>query len=350
MDDQQQPQQQIEQQEDEEEDITQFIELLNSEQVCDPRFKYLRHRSKFQLKNLEKSKNPEGVLKKLLRQAIDQAIEESKEKTGTPDRFGLRISSERLKRGDFNVNFDPINANTLDSIMNRLHKVSKSAEEESIIGAPFTVEVTTICFDDLCKEVGQRETAIMAASGGTANAPRKRKCDVLHAVFEDGLLKIHNRDNYCVFHAVEMARLEKTMGNRNEFKNYRRQKFEQERVAKQLVRAIGAPEGEPFYDAGVYIPRIQEYYDQKWPGEFRIFVFGRYGQYKPLLKTGDKDNRIVLTLYYDESTQHFDVIPTITSFFGGIKQYCYACERPFRKIDDHRMKCKQLCIHCRGIG
>ena len=349
MDDQQQPQQQIEQQEDEEEDITQFIELLNSEQVCDPRFKYLRHRSKFQLKNLEKSKNPEGVLKKLLRQAIDQAIEESKEKTGTPDRFGLRISSERLKRGDFNVNFDPINANTLDSIMNRLHKVSKSAEEESIIGAPFTIEVTTICFDDLCKEVGQRQTPIMAASG-TANVPRKRKCDVLHAVFEDGLLKIRNRDNYCVFHAVEMARKDKTMGNRSEFKNYRRS-LDQQRVAVNiLLDAIRAPKKQPFYDAGEYLPRIQEYYVQIYPGEFRIFVFGKYGQYKPLFKSGDMDNRIVLALYYDDVAQHFDVIPTITSFFGGINQYCYACERPFRKIDDHKMKCKQLCIHCRGIG
>ena len=347
MDDQQQPQQQIEQQEDEEEDITQFIELLNSEQVCDPRFKYLRHRSKFQLKNLEKSKNPECVLKKLLRQAIDQAIEESKKKTGTPDRFGLRISSERLKRGDFNVNFDPINANTLDSIMNRLHKVSKSAEEESIIGAPFTVEVTTICFDDLCKEVAQGKTARMAASGAK-NGPRKRKCDVLHAIFEDGLLKIRNKDTYCVFHAVEMARLEKTMANRNEFKNYRRQRFEQERVAEQLIRAIGAPEGEPFYDAGVYLPRIQEYYNQKWPGEFQIYVFGRYGDYRPLFKTGDKDNKIVLTLYYDDEAKHFDVVPTITTFFAGIRNYCYACEKPFFDIYTHRMKCKQLCIHCRG--
>ena len=70
MDDQQQPQQQIEQREDEEEDINQFIELLNSEQVCDPRFKYLRHRSKFQLKNLEKSKcrkfqRDRGIRKKI---------------------------------------------------------------------------------------------------------------------------------------------------------------------------------------------------------------------------------------------------------------------------------------------
>ena len=76
-------QQQIEQQEDEEEDITQFIELLTSEQVCDPRFKYLRHRSKFQLKNLEKSKNPESVLKKLLWKAIDQTIEERKKNRHT---------------------------------------------------------------------------------------------------------------------------------------------------------------------------------------------------------------------------------------------------------------------------
>ena len=346
MDDQQQPQQQIEQQEDEEEDITQFIELLTSDQVCDQRFKYLRHRSKFQLKNLEKSKNPEGVLKKLLRQAIDETVEESKKKTGTPDRFGLRISSERLKRGDFNVNFDPINANTLDSIMNRLQKVSKSAEEESIIGAPFTVEVTTICFDDLCREVGQRKSPIMPASG-----PRKRKCDVLHAIFEDGLLKIRNfEDNYCIFHAVEMARRDKTMGNRSEFKNYRRSIVQQKIAVNRLVDSIRAPKKQPFYDAGEYLPKIQEYFDQEWPGEYQIYVFGRFGEYRPLFKTGDKDNRIVLSLYYDEAAKHFDVIPTITSFFGGINQYCYACERPFRKIDDHKMKCKQLCIHCRGIG
>lgn len=150
--------------EKDEEDSSQYINILGSEQVCDPLFKYLRHRAMFELKNLEKSKNPEGVLKKLLQHTIYKTLEESKKYTGMPDRFGLRIISKLLKNGEFCGNFEPINAKTLDSIMNCFNKISHMSKEDSIIGAPFTVEVTTICFDSLCKEVGQRKAPIMPAS------------------------------------------------------------------------------------------------------------------------------------------------------------------------------------------
>ena len=197
------------------------------------------------------------------------------------------------------------------------------------------------CYIDHIETLIQRRTR-------TIN-DRKREID--YAKYEEGLIKINNYGNkYCLFYAVEIARLDKMEKNRSKFKEIRRSERKQWKYVERLLNAINIPRGEDGYDAGEYLPKIKKYYDAKWPGHFKIYVFGRYGKYKPLIKTGDVNNSVELCLYYDDDQQHFDVIPTITTFFAGINYYCFACERPFRDKNDHRMKCQQLCINCRGIS
>lgn len=327
-----------------EDDPDEFIRQVGSEVINDTRFKTSRHRTKFEVKKLEDAENPERVLRRCIERSIEQGMHECKKAIGFPDKFGIRLFSPMLKY-DMWFPIGKLNPNTVDSMLNRFHQIDMSAEPCSILGAPFTVEVTTVCEEELMRLYGHQR-GYMPGRG----RKRLRKSDdnnIEYAYHDDGLIRISNRnDGFCLFHACEMARLDKVERDRKRFQRYRESYAHQLENVQILMEAVGAPDNLPFYDATVWLGRIQEYYDQQYPGQFCFYVFEKYGQYKPKMKTGDKHNLHPLCLYYDN--EHYDTIPKITRFFASVESYCFACESPFKDIHKHRLKCELLCIMCRG--
>lgn len=215
----------------------------------------------------------------------------------------------------------------MDNFINRFHKVDQSARPTSILGAPFTVETTCICYKELLQEYG----------GGKRNFNghgRKRKnLEVNYATFDDGLIIIRNHeDRFCLFHAVEMARMEKTSQTSQKFRDYRKSYRRQLRQVLGLMRSIGAPENLRSYNAAEWLPLVQQYYDQIFPGMFSIYVFGKYGTYRPILKYGHRDNLHQLVLYHND--EKFDVIPKVNRFFQILKTIALHV-KPLIKTDIH---------------
>lgn len=330
-------------------DPADFITYHGSNVVSDPKFKTQRHRHRFELEEIEKSTDPQEILRECFKRALDASVTRCKKDMGKPDKVGLRVISEMLDY-DFWLRPAPYNANTLDNLMNRFNLVDQSAKPTSMLGAPFSVEVTTICADDLQLLYGNSASKINGR-GGRHGRKRKAETSIEYAYFEDGLFKIFNPDEkYCLFHAVELARLDKEFKkNRQGFHRYRQNYQLQLQNVKALMTAIGAPKNLATYDATIWLPRVQVFYDQMYPGLYKIFIFGKYGNYRPLFKTGGIDNKEALCLFYDEDEEHFDVIPKLTAFLAGVQNYCFACERPYKTPSHHKNSCIQLCKSCRGI-
>lgn len=327
-----------------EENPEDFIRLVGSEVVNDPRFKTSRHRTKFEVKKIEKSKNPEKVLRRCIELSIEGGMHECKKAIGFPDKFGIRLFSPMLKY-DMWFAIGKLNPNTIDSMLNRFHQVDISAEPCSILGAPFTVEVTTVCEEELWRLYGHQKRSMPGS--GRKRLRKSEDNDIQYAYHDDGLIKINNlNDNFCLFHACEMARMDKVTRNRDRFRRYKESYAHQLENVQALMESIGAPDNLTSYDAEDWLQRVQDYYDQQYPGQFSIYVFQKYGKYKPKMKTGNIHNLHPLCLYYDD--EHYDTIPKINRFFASVQNYCFACESPFQDLNKHRIKCALLCIMCRG--
>ena len=82
-------------------------------------------------------------------------------------------------------------------------------KENRLIQAPFDVEIT--CFDT--KRLEQH--AVQHPQPPIKGHGRKRKnFEVLHNAYEQGMIRICNTDTFCLFHALETARLDATETNR----------------------------------------------------------------------------------------------------------------------------------------
>lgn len=102
------------------------------------------------------------------------------------------------------------------------------------------------------------------------------------------------------------------------------------------------------YHAEIHGKLVIDYYNNKYKDQhkFKLFVFGGFGDFKPIYKYGPDDYSKPILLYFDN--RHFDGVRNPNEMFG--ENYCLSCERPYNKASNHTMKCKQRCMLCSRIG
>lgn len=156
-------------------------------------------------------------------------------------------------------------------------------------------------------------------------------------------------DNFCLFYALQ-ATLVYNIANMDkfQFRAYLRRSKRFLTKTKQLMKAVNAPMNLKEYDVAVYGNKVIDYYNQQFAGQhaFKLFVFGAYGNYKPIYKYGEENYTVPIVLYYDD--KHFDGVRRSSDLFG--KRYCLACEQVYDKAENHSFNCKQRCMNCSRIG
>uniref|UniRef100_A0A914KQQ5 DNA-directed DNA polymerase n=1 Tax=Meloidogyne incognita TaxID=6306 RepID=A0A914KQQ5_MELIC len=111
------------------------------------------------------------------------------------------------------------------------------------------------------------------------------------------------------------------------------------------------PLSELSYDAYVYVPKVVEYWNKKYTQNgfiFKVFVFGDRCGDKPKYVYGPDNYNTPIPIYY--SQDHFDGIRTVGAQFGQHWQYCYSCQKKYRKAKEHTSTCKSLCLLCGRVG
>ena len=174
--------------------LTEYVSIINSSNYSNKPFKTTKFRCEFAVENIQEASNPEDVLKECLQYCIDQTRINSKQANMEIDQIGLTISSILLDY-DIYVPIRRITENTTDAILNLFYKVSQSkGRDGSLLGEPFSVIVTGIRSQDLPKS---REIT----GRGFKDEIFKRR------VNDECLLKIDNKDRYCIFYALEIMRI-----------------------------------------------------------------------------------------------------------------------------------------------
>uniref|UniRef100_A0A914HZT0 DNA-directed DNA polymerase n=1 Tax=Globodera rostochiensis TaxID=31243 RepID=A0A914HZT0_GLORO len=316
-----------------------YVRKLEEDIEHSAKFNVVKVKSKFQIEDLPA--DPEALLAGVFQKCVDDALEESRQYGHEPDRLGCLISSEHLDT-DVWTPIREINDNIVDVILNRFLSVVQSKKSVSLLGAPFTVKVTTV------SRKGLPESRTL--KGGARRPPRA----VQHQISEHALIKIHNKNNHCLFYAL-IAALMHHISNWAPWKFYNyingrygsAEQFEQD--TEKLMRCVGAPLFQNGYEAATWVPRVVDYWNnEQYVNEhsIKVFIFGEGGRYKPLFKYGPDNYNMALRLYFNN--EHFDAVKRFGRLFG--KPYCLSCEVPYDKAATHSKSCKARCIQCGRVG
>ena len=325
-----------EQQQNKRQELSTYYKLVKTKTTPNKFFKTDRHRYTYEFQAVEEAADPEDVLRQCFREAIDAAITESRTLNGEPDNIGITIDSTLLLHGAIWVPFSTYTSTeaVVEETLRFLNRVNQSGSEErgNLFGGPFTFDVTTICSKCLREENTVNGGAPMVGRGAD-QFKKNRKVDptVDHNLAYRGLIRIRKPDNLlCLFMACEMARRDKTERNGRAFRTYKGSIRRQTEAAKELMAGAKIPVDMDGYDAKIWLPVVQTWYDVLYPGQFRFYIFEQYGRYKPTFKTGAFENRQPLCLFYDGAGEHFDVISSMSSFLGSKRSYCWSCEVPYK--------------------
>lgn len=311
------------------------IKELNSGVHSNRRYKTTRFQAQFVLENIEQLADPERALKDSIQYSIDRTVEHSRNNNMEVDRIGVNISSTLLEY-DIYVPIRKLTENTTDSIINLFNKVAQS-RGLSLLGEPFTLTVTGIRTADLPK-------ARQIEGSGKKHSHTINK----RIISEESLIKIDNKDRYCLFYALEMMRIFASGElNKWQFWDYKRKTNKQKENVAKLMRNANIPKNLLSYDANQWCPVVQTYYDQLYGhGKYKIFIFRDMG-YKPIYESSGRQYQNPILLYHHD--KHFDGIRYIAKFFNA-RYYCLSCLAPYSNAPLHTSKCKARCMNCTRVG
>ncbi|KAH7668238.1 hypothetical protein AAVH_42922, partial [Aphelenchoides avenae] len=232
-------------------------------------------------------------------------------------------------------------------------KYEQSETVAPLLGAPFNIAVSTI------------------ESRRGAGRPR---AEVKHNVNDNSLIENRNENRPCLFYALEASRLYATVGKpggmkKNDFSRAIRriglapQKYgegtkggrpQKTNILKDqvddLLQATGIDPHLPCYSVDEHLPLVQQYYNQRWPGLYRIAAFTENGVYKPVFKGEMAQYDVcIYRSATDAGSHHFDGVRNLARIFGK-DNYCLDCEKPYHRKQKHTLDCVRRCSNCARMG
>lgn len=114
------------------------------------------------------------------------------------------------------------------------------------------------------------------------------------------------------------------------------------RDTEQLMADIGATDGQLAYKAEDYLKPVVDHWNTVYTGryQFKAFIFGPTGRYKPLMKYGSEEYNVPILLYLDQG--HFQGVQKTGNLFG--MPYCLSCEKTYQRAATHNKDCKARCL------
>jgi hypothetical protein len=200
--------------------------------------------------------------------------------------------------------------NSIDVIMNEIDKLEISDKKVMLLSNPMQIIITTITPP---KGKGKNQTKFIDNN-------------------EKGRIRIKNNDDKCLFHAVEMARIFANAFDKNLKRKFYRLINNANRQ-KEIVDKFLSESSINHNKRGNSINEvslIQNYYDIKYPGQYRLILFQDENIYlKPIWK-GPRFRTHNLILYLEKG--HFDIIKSVPQFFKLKRKYCLECEITYSRF------------------
>uniref|UniRef100_A0A1I8B7B9 DNA-directed DNA polymerase n=1 Tax=Meloidogyne hapla TaxID=6305 RepID=A0A1I8B7B9_MELHA len=312
-------------------------------------------RTVFTVKNLNDA--PEGS-DKLLEDLIDYFIARAdKETESKAEKCSIIIRSAVLEK-PIQIPYRGLAQNTPYVVMEQFDAVDHSGKRmgrPSLYSQPIHIEIVMGPSHD--------EALVLIRKGQGGSGRRGR--EILHGIDVNNLIPVKNEDldefakNHCLLLAVQLTWLYVNMnktrlanvhfqnlvhGNGARAKCYRTILIK-EMLTQMKRHGIRYPPRLRHYNVEEHIPMIQRLLNLRFPGQYRLSVFGEHGQMRPLWK-GPERAKKEISLYLKDD--HFYGIRKINSLFGT--SYCLDCEIPYYNKMDHRQNCAAKCPRCCGMG
>lgn len=287
-----------------------------------------RFLAQFEFLDMKHSPNPEEELKEIFRKCLNRAKQGAIEELHfEPNYYNVTIHSTILDY-DMNSPIKQINEAEIGGLLTLFEKIdqsNKAKDRGSICEGVFTVDVWAI-------ETKGRRGVKRKLAGGT----RKNILDITYKLYPGALhAHIPFPDGYCLFYSLEWIRQKKLL-SRDAYYKWRENPRRQMDDVNRLMDACRIPKGRDSYSILDWGHRIQvkkltfyhthslqEYYDSEYPGLFRIIVFGRHGDYKPLYKTNVTHYEHPIVLLYNEEQLHYEPVAYPGKLFIRDGQYCF---------------------------
>uniref|UniRef100_A0A914MNU5 DNA-directed DNA polymerase n=2 Tax=Meloidogyne TaxID=189290 RepID=A0A914MNU5_MELIC len=337
--------------------VNHFYKEETSEFINSAKFKIGVFRNVFTVKNIEDA--PEGS-DQLLEDLIDYFIAKADKATDSKaERCSIIIRSAVLEK-PIQIPYRGLAQNTPQVVMEQLDSVDQSGKRmgrPSIFSQPIYIEIVMGPSHEEALELIQK------GSSGSGRRPRY----IMKGIDRNNLIEVRNDDlgehakNHCLLLAVQLTLLyvnmvKTTRANVN-FLNLIRGKGESAKLYRcKLIKdmltqmekhGINYSPNLSHYSVEEHVPLIQKYFNEKFPGEYRLAVFGEEGHMTPLWKGADRAKKDICLYLMDG---HYYGIRKLNTLFGKHMYYCLECEATYHNKNEHRQTCAAKCPRCCGMG
>lgn len=250
-----------------------------------------------------------------------------------PNYYIFQLHSTQLNYDIF-WRFKSVESNISQAILNQFNRFDQSnmsKDKESVITRPFDIDLHAI---SLKNDKGQLKN-------NNNNQNRKRRHPGAGRSFRrlqpidfeidiDGLFRLNNNDQYCLFRALIYTIAKATLSGQR-FHEFKNDEVEQARKIREIMAICNIQRGLPFYDIEEVGDLVQNLYlDVAYPGQFKIFAFENHGQLKPFYRSNAETYIDALCVFYWIEDSHYDPIRSMKKLLGSDSRfsYCFAVNFP----------------------
>lgn len=272
-----------------------------------------QHVSKFVLHN--SGEYPEDELAATFERMIDRAYNNTIREGRTPKMFGLFLFGYGLE-SPICIPSRTREQNRIEVIMNEIDALEISDKKWNFLDNPINIIIT-----------------ILSSPYGSGKAKNFNSKNYF-GTKELHRLRVLNNDEFCMFYALELARLyhdqrqitemkkkgydiPDSLMKQQAFSSFRRNKNKQRYYAMKLIE--NAEIDSDLEEFGIeHLKMVQEFYDEQYPSLYRIILIDDSTDCSPLW-AGPIGRKYDVALYLENG--HYDGLKSIAAYFGH-KKYC----------------------------
>nr|CAD2191442.1 unnamed protein product [Meloidogyne enterolobii] len=335
--------------------IDHFYKEDVSENLKSSKFKIGVFRTVFTVRNVEDA--PDGT-DKLLEDLIDHFLARADKAAGAKsEKCSIIIKSAVLEK-PIQIPYRGLAQNTPQVVMEQFDAVDQSGKRmgrPSLYSQPIHIEIV------MGPSHAEALELIRQGQGGVGRNSR----EIHQGVDINNLIPVRNEslnppaNNHCLLLAVQLkikhVNLKKSTIDNVKFQRLVNGQTKNAKVGltslindmiQQMLRyGIRYPLYAANYTVEEHVPMVQRLLDLKYPGKYRISVFGEHGKIRPLWKGQERAEHEICLYLKDD---HYYGIRSLNSLFGTY--YCLDCEAPYHNKISHRKSCVAKCPRCCGIG
>nr|CAD2205577.1 unnamed protein product [Meloidogyne enterolobii] len=337
--------------------VNHFYREDASETIKSAKFKIGVFRNVFTVTNIEDA--PEGS-DQLMEDLIDYFIAKADKATGAKaEKCSIIIRSTVLEK-PIQIPYRGLAQNTPQVVMEQLDSVDQSGKRmgrPSLYSQPIHIEIV----------MGpSHEEALELIQKGQSGSGRKSR-EIKHGIDTNNLIEVQNENlgehykYHCLLLAVQLTilyvNMSKTVKANKTFQRLvngigasaklHRCAYIKDILTQMKRHGIRYPANLQHYSVEEHVPLIQKFLNARFPGQYRLSVFGENGQTRPIWKGPNRAQKDI-SLYLKDG--HYYGIRRLNTFFGKNIYYCLDCEATYQNNIKHRQICAAKCPRCCGMG